>query len=109
MAEEVGPGKNGWPAHGFSGGFEKFRCYCGWEYASKMALNSHVEKESVAPYQMELAVARAIWEEGLRIAKEENAALRALMKAVAPCCSWGYAGVACDDHIALRAAIEEDE
>jgi hypothetical protein len=55
---EVGPGKNGWPAHGFSGTpFMKLRCYCDEEFTSKMALNRHVEAEAVAAERTRIAEA----------------------------------------------------
>jgi hypothetical protein len=81
MAEpEYGPGKFGWPAHGFSCmNYNKPVCYCREEFTSKMALNVHVENQTKSPLEVEMVVARAIWEEGLRIAKEENAALRAAL------------------------------
>lgn len=56
--EQYGPGKNGWPAHGFSGSpFTKLRCYCDEEFTSKMALNRHVEAEAVAAERARMAEA----------------------------------------------------
>ena len=42
-----------------------------------------------------------------RVTDQRDAAVAVVEAArkVAPCCSWGYVGVACDDHVALRAVL----
>ena len=56
--EEFGPGKNGWPAHGFNGtSFMKLECYCREQFTSKMALNRHVEAAIIAARDAEIAAA----------------------------------------------------
>jgi hypothetical protein len=47
--------------------------------------------------------ARALSERGYTIVASD------LVTKVALCCSWGYAGVTCDDHLTLRAALARPE
>lgn len=47
--EEYGPGKHGWPAHGYTDTRgSKCVCYCGEEFAAKMYLNQHIWAEARA-------------------------------------------------------------
>jgi len=62
--KKYGPGLNGWPAHGYTDTQldNKPVCYCRADFTSKMALNKHVEAETIAEEQRRIArEVRKLW------------------------------------------------